>query len=207
MIAVSIMAILAAAHPGGASGDARVTLSKFMRCVMNRHEYKILPLLERPVGALREPNWAALADDDCLEVSGSLKFAPMLMRGEIYNILYRKEFGGTQPVTSFAGAPQINYPFADPVPSDSKDANTYKLEMALGDCTARAQPEEARSLVMSDVESSEEQSAVQALVPAISACLPKGQTLNMNKSTIRAFVAESLYRLTVAKRNLSHAQG
>ena len=207
MIAVSIISMFIAAPPSASNGEARRVMSGFISCIINREAYKIRPLLDHPVGEAPTPNWAALADAGCLEYSGSLKFASMLMRGGIYNALYKEDFGKAEPVVNFEDVPRITYPFASSDSPNSKEADTYRLEMVLGDCIARAQPQESRSLVLSDVESPQEQSAVQALLPAISSCLPKGQTLTMNKSTIRGFVAEALYRLTVAKRNLSHAQG
>ncbi|KKC27688.1 hypothetical protein [Sphingomonas sp. SRS2] len=64
-------------------------------------------------------------------------------------------------------------------------------EMAV--CAAEQNPGGIRTLIATSPESGDELSAVQALSPTLSPCLPQGATLKANRQSLRAALAEALY--------------
>ncbi|MEO7276985.1 MAG: hypothetical protein ABIW33_03050 [Sphingomicrobium sp.] len=69
-----------------------------------------------------------------------------------------------------------------------------------GECVVRMDQANALVLLNSSPTSSAEEAAIAALAPAMGQCIPEGQSLALNKESIRGNVAENYYRLAVAPR-------
>jgi hypothetical protein len=80
-----------------------------------------------------------------------------------------------------------------------RDLATRTLSL-YGECVARADPAGALALVLSDASSREEAAAFTRLQPALSSCLVKGTTIQLDKAAIRGSIAMNLYRLAKAPR-------
>lgn len=204
MIAFALAALLA--DPGAEQPDRmRRVVGAFAECLVNRAGYRLRPLLELPVGAgATVKAWVGLDPSaSCLREANQesddlqLHFKPYLMRGPVYEELYRKDFGRAA-IADIAGVPSVVYPHG---PAESSEAQRYRLAMTIGDCVVRAAPEASRALLFTGVTSPAEQSAMAAVVPHMSGCLPAGQTMKFSKVIVRGMIAEPIYRLTVAKRS------
>lgn len=63
----------------------------------------------------------------------------------------------------------------------------------MGACAADVDPAGVRSLLATTAETAEEKGAIGALAPTLGACLTAGATLNANRQSLRAALAEALY--------------
>ena len=133
---------------------------------------------------------------------GTLHFKSALIRGPIFEYLYQADFKKRKDLGGLSDAPLVVYPF--PITYGQKPSK-YQITMEIGDCVVRAQAEGARALIATQVETAEERAALKNIAPAISQCLPAGQTIRFSASAVRSMVAEPLYRLTKAKFGLRHA--
>ena len=88
------------------------------------------------------------------------------------------------------------------------DANAPKLDalagsqaslvqLRLGECLAQTQPDVVAAFVRSQPASSEEATALQAVVPFVPTCLDKNVTLKATRSSLRLALAFALYRRTI----------
>lgn len=65
-----------------------------------------------------------------------------------------------------------------------------------GQCVVAAQPMAVRALADAVPGSPDERAAIGVLKPALGPCLPNSSTMRLDKPTLRAVLAESLYMLT-----------
>ncbi|WP_426258679.1 hypothetical protein [Sphingomonas sp. DC1600-2] len=185
-------------------GEARKTMMAFAACLQNRAGFKLRKILDLPVGAkATRDRWRSLLDEGCLDIEGTLRFQPNVMRGAFYEIIYRMDFGKFPAVVTFDDVAPIAYPVSQE--DQYRDGAKYRLEMEVGDCMVRADPAAARTLILTDVESDQETASIKALVPVVSKCMDAGRTVTLSTSIMRGLAAEALYRLSVAKRNAPHA--
>ena len=204
---LALLAVIAATAGSASVDEPRRTMAAYTTCLANRLGYKLRPVLDMPVGSSEtNARMIALNDSGCLPVENvgaiSLKFKPVLMRGGLFEAFYIKDFAAVAAAT-FDDVPTIAYPAGDV--SKNAEAARYNVQMDIGDCVVRKAPAEARSLLVTEVASGAEGAAVTALVPALSACAMKGQTVSLSKSIVRGMIAEPLYRLTAAKRKMTNA--
>ena len=165
----SSMAFVMAAPGSGASQVARQKLKPFMeRCFTTSVDQFI-------VGEI------------------SMTIQPTMARGVIAEALYRLQFADRPQPTKHISIP----PFltASTVPASERDeAIVYEFAQ----CVTDANPASVRALILSKIGSHEEQSAISALMPSLSPCLYKGQTLKTDRLAFRARLAGSLYRWSVS---------
>lgn len=67
-----------------------------------------------------------------------------------------------------------------------------------GDCMAAAEPMKVDALIRTDMESRAENAAIGALQPAMGPCLWNGQTIAFSRESLRAALADALYRKAIA---------
>ena len=204
---LAFFALLAAQVSPAGADEPRQTMATYTACLVNRLGYKLRAALDMPVGSSdTNTTMTTLNDPDCLPgdyIGGiSLKFKPILMRGGLFEAFYIKDFGNAAAAT-FDDVPLIIYPAGNA--SSNVEAARYSLQMDIGDCVVRKAPAEARTLLNTKVASGAEGAAITALVPALSACATKGQTVSLSRSIVRGMIAEPLYRLTAAKRKMTNA--
>jgi hypothetical protein len=126
----------------------------------------------------------------CLRLRDGLATSPLLLRGALAESLYEAQFA-QPPAAATAlldGAAAAEH--ADVAPAFS-----------LAQCAAAQQPALVRSLLAADPESAAEGQALQALNPVFSQCVTAGTRVNVDRGSIRALLAESLYRWAVVQRD------
>ena len=194
----------------GTDAHARVSAARFATCLVRHGARSWRAVLKEPVGGegwmarfQRNLDSVCLRDYRAENVQGvtvmSLSFTPLLLRGNMFDALYRIDFGAKPAVASFDAIPALVYPVADG--AEETVAQPYLVNMALGDCVARKAPGEARAFLLTEVASAAETAALQALAPAFAACVPAGAELALTRSKARAALAEPLYRLTQGQVN------
>ena len=170
---------------------AQVTMNRYMACVVQRQRGKAERYVALPSGS---PEARALvpvlASYECLD-SGELRFQPRLMRGGIYEALYRADFGRLPPGDLSARAP-VTY-----VAVGEDDPQRAAL-LAFGDCVSRADAKGSHALLLSAPAGKAEGDAIAALMPALNACLSQGATVRFSRPSLRGVVAETTYRIAKA---------
>lgn len=131
--------------------------------------------------------------DQFLSGQVSMTIQPTMVRGVIAEALYKLQFAGRpQPTSHVSAAPII--PAATVDPSNREEAIVYDFAQ----CVTESDPSAARSLVLSKIDSHEEQAAIAAITPSLSPCLYRGDTLKADRLTLRTRLAEALYRWSVS---------
>ena len=169
------------------AGVARKVMEQFAVCTY-RNQAKLVEkrVLTPVVGA--HPDMSGIARSECLNY-GELRFDPVIFRGSLFAVMYRKRFA--QMVPNVATAPVVKY---------QDDPNTlYSVSMRFADCVVRSDPGNADLLVRAFPVTKAEADALKAIMPAMSACISKGRSSSMHKSTLRGFIVESLFKLSSAK--------
>lgn len=85
----------------------------------------------------------------------------------------------------------------------SDEYRTASFDYQLAACLTYSQPSLAAAVVMSEPDSPAEQSAFSDLTPHVSACVPRGSTLNFAKTWLRLRLATSLYLRAPAEKQRS----
>lgn len=170
---------------------ARITMARYAECVVRGSRARVDQYLQTfPGTAVAREQGVKLAADTCLS-TGGLTFREPLLRAQIYQVLYRRDFRDGAAV-NISAVPQIDYGIGRP-PQGFDQAVALRN---FGDCVVRANPDQARALVLSNPTSNGETKAFQALMPFFSGCLPKDSTVEFSKSVLRGIVGETLYRLS-----------
>jgi hypothetical protein len=137
-----------------------------------------------------------LAASECLTY-GSLTMPYAVMRGAMFRAAYRIEFRHPPAQLGEKGVD-----FSAFVTDATKPASRrYLALMDFAQCVVRADPAGSDAVLRSQVGSSEEKRAVDALVPKLGPCLLAGLTLNTNKGNIEALLSEALYREAQASQS------
>lgn len=182
------------AVPGNTSLRGEAEAQRVMRayavCVLLRYRSRVEAFLATPPAseeALRVGT--RIATGECLH-DGELRFKELLFRGGLYEALYERDFRRA-PARDVSAAPPIDYA------AGGAAADQVALRL-FADCTARANPDAARSLILSAVGSGAENAAFAALGEALGGCLVAGERVAFSRPVLRGVIAEALYRLSQA---------
>lgn len=191
----------AAQTPGRGPIAARVTLEGYAACIVDRSEGRARKLVDLPVNSADyRTTLKNMYDgvDECIS-DAQLTMSSRLLRGGMFIALYIRDYKGNA-ISSFAPEVDSGYRalYGEKVPDD---VYTVLAMEQFGECVARADPAQARSLTLSYPGSEQEKNSVTALLPRLSACVPHGETIEFSRTTVKGAVAEGLYRLTRAAKN------
>jgi hypothetical protein len=135
--------------------------------------------------------------DSCLEgYEATVRFSDNVLRGSLFEAAYRSKFAGSAPANF---GPEIRTGFTETYsqPYSSAARRHIALE-GLGECVVRADPAGARALVLSTPETASEAKAITVVKGSLSGCLASGQKAELSQPSLRAMLAEALYRLSMA---------
>jgi hypothetical protein len=190
------------------TSHARKSAADFAKCVIRGEKERWLARLDKPFGSaqsLAALSEAVTHEQSCVNFGvAKLRFPPVLLRGLVFEALYVSDFGRLPTVESFEGAAPISYPFADE--QYLEPAIQYRVMMTLGDCVVRHSPAAARAMILTRVETANEKAAIDPLRLALASCIEQGVQLKLTRTTVRAALAEPLYRLTKAPRTAAPAK-
>jgi hypothetical protein len=217
------------AEPLGSSTEAdlstketRAVVHSYASCVVKRQPVKAAEAIQRNVDnstMLRE--YPKLFDGDCLSAGPTqviqARFGGDLYRYAIADALVRRDLAAfTQ--NDFTAVPRLDHREpTEPSQVDRKGKKlsakayqaaltSYKKSHAFsylskyGECVVRVDPAAAQALLLTKPDAADEAVRFKALVPALSTCLPGGQTLKFGKVALRGTIAVNYYRLATAPR-------
>jgi len=172
-------------------------VTEFSRCIATSEPKVATKMLSYPLSAPEQSVALRRAVDDlehCLnyDVTSSRISAPetlMLISG-MAEELFRAGYGGRN-VTTLVGS------------SAAKPRNVNE-DVAL--CVVRSNPVAARELIDTAPGSAGEKAVIAQIAPQLGSCIPQGQTLAVNRVTVRAWVAAGLY-LAASNLNPGAANG
>lgn len=171
---------------------AQVTMNRYMGCVVQRSRAQAERYVALPVGSPEARKLVpSLASAECLS-AGELRFKPSLMRGGIYEALYRLDHGRTAP-SDLAGRAPVDYQAGMAAGSSPQLAL-----LAFGDCVTRADPKGVHALLLSAPATKAEGRAVSDLLPSLNACVSRGLAVRFSRPVLRGVVAETTYRVAKA---------
>lgn len=125
--------------------------------------------------------------------TSQMEIQPALARGVIAEALYRLQFARRpQPTGPVSVAPVLSASQRDP--RDLHAGIVYDFAQ----CITDANPSAVRALALSKIGSQDEKAAFAAIVPAMAPCLYKGQTVQIDRLSLRFRLDEALYRWSVA---------
>ena len=194
--------------PAQASGPAsRVDVLRAAGCATGRDTEAADALLatapfsgderERAVRMLRSAQ-------RCLHSATPIATSAMMFRGAVAETLYEARFA--QPATALSPAAAAA-PFFQPANvAGHENAAILTTHFQVAQCAAPAQPALVRALLATEPGSAEESTALEALYPALGACVPPGSVppgtqLGIDRAAIRGMLAEGLYRWSVVQRD------
>jgi len=203
-----------AGQPGAAQSGvpestkhAEAYLAEFANCVVAQKSHaapvgRFLRVIPDSAGFY--PASMKAADLHCLDAaarrSGSvleMRMQPATFRDALYPALYRRDFARQGPVMAIATAAPALLSAEFDGDLATLPAN-YRIQRALGDCVARASPAGAHALLMATPYDRREDEAVAMLRPALAGCVVQGQTVRLDRATLRAVVGEAAYKLARA---------
>jgi hypothetical protein len=125
-----------------------------------------------------------------------IRFKAELFRASLYTALYQREFGRLGSPEVFAVLPlNVDAEFDAP---PAAIPTTVLFTRMLGDCVARADAAAVHALLLTRIDSKEEQPALDRVVPRLADCLPAGRQLKFSRTMLRGYLAEALYKLRKA---------
>lgn len=147
---------------------------------------------EHAVRALR-------AGERCLRLRQPIASTALLLRGAMAETLYETQFA--DPAVP-RDPPAAAAPLFRPDAATSRDdAASLAPSFALAECAAGREPATVRALLASEPATDSESAALQLLNPVFVQCVTPGTSLNVDRASIRAILAESLYRWSVVQRD------
>lgn len=179
---------------------ARVVLQKFAECLNARRTGTVERFLALPVDTEEyrkmERGLFSNVGDTCLSGSGEFQFSDGLLRGALFEAVYRKRFKGKVPVLasprSFNGAAAV---YAQPL---SSAASRHLDLQSFSECVVAADATSAREFILSSPETAREAGNIANLSAKMGPCLAAGQKGGFSKTSLRGLIAEALYQLSAS---------
>ncbi|MEA2999033.1 MAG: hypothetical protein QOK17_866 [Sphingomonadales bacterium] len=210
--------------PAGAKsrdGEARAIMNRFAACTVQRRPEFARRFVLTPGVRPSPSDLQKVAPSECLWRAGEdvsqLRMRDALYRGALAEQLIRAEMAGAAIIDP-ASLPALEWPAPEsPSAVDERGRRLtaaaqkerelgYAVALAddyvmrLGECVVRADPGGSRAAVLTEMDSAEELARLKAMAPTIAGCVARGQTLKFNRTTLRAALAVSYYRLAAAVR-------
>lgn len=177
---------------------AQKAAEDFGTCLLSRERERMAKLIDLPVDSAE---YAKLFDamfgrtDQCLS-DGTLKISELMLRGALFQALYRRDFSGD---TELRFDPTVQTGYRDLYKAELSDkARMYVSLENFGECVSRADPYGVRALVLSRPGSSAESAALTQLHPRLAGCVVQGNQVRFSRANLKGILAEGLYRLSRA---------
>lgn len=169
----------------------RLVMAQFARCVTDRHYAGVSRAVASPSGLTFDGEVRRLATADCLD-DGMMSFKPTAIRGPLFKELYVRRMEAKARGRTW-GPVVSKIDLGDTGGTDDV-ARARAGTLAFGSCVAQRNETVARRIVLTPTASADQDAAIQAITPDLSACLAHGSQLRMGKAFIEAILAEVLYR-------------
>jgi hypothetical protein len=205
------------------SKQIRPLIQGYADCVVKRQPAKASEAVLSTVDndALLK-NYQMLIIGDCLvqqtHASSQMRFKGDLYRYALAEALFKRELAA-QPAPDLSAAPKLEHPDPgpEPQPIDAKGRKlskrkyeealqqyrqqvTFAFLASYGECVVRQAPAQARALLLTKPDSSEETGRFGQLHPVLAACMPEGHTISFGRVALRGSIAINYYRLAHGAR-------
>jgi hypothetical protein len=181
------------------SDDSRKILNDYAACTIDESRKRVEEFLAMaPGSAEAEQLLLKVAINSCL-LNGSMTLNSSAYRAAAYDVLYHLDFKKHAPL-DFSSVTPIEY-VQRGKGMTAEDAAGQSVLRKLADCAVRHGPSDARQLVLAPIGSVAETSALGPLTPHLSACMTNDVTLKFSKFTLKGYIGEALYRLSIAARS------
>lgn len=192
--AILAAAAVAASSPASAGTNLHDRSREIAICLAQSSPIAAERILELPRGAVADTTQIAMVarqgGDACLG-SNSSDLDPTIVRGGIAETLYKRDFSELPGLKDTSGAAillQTQTPSA-------------RMQYWFAQCLARAAPASTDRLVRSPTGSPAEREMITELAPRWPKCLPSGYQVRLNRSDLRALLAQGLYLAVVSDRD------
>jgi hypothetical protein len=193
----------AAKEKAEAEAMGRKVLADYAECVVQAQPSLARKYVLTPVGErMPEDEFRKVMGPRCLGfLRGKLRMRYQQYRAALAERLITVELKGRGPIDPAAKPALIWTEPKAPTRDDETTREGYSMAVAemymgkLGECIVRANPGAAQALLATKISDAAELTAFRALSPAIPACVPTGETLKLNRATLREAIAISYYRL------------
>ncbi|MEA3039410.1 MAG: hypothetical protein QOE79_1923 [Sphingomonadales bacterium] len=181
---------------------ANEVLKTFADCVVKTKPSQAYALLMTPPDSPQQTRAVSAIVgkyNSCLKYEGQMELSPILFRGAIAESLWRATAAGRTLVPAEA-SPRDSERFeaalraGSPTVARSSEWPALLLGRWMAFCAVRADPAAVDRLLWTGLGTAEELAALNALRPALAACLTRNQTIQTNRITTRALLAEALYQ-------------
>jgi len=197
--------------------DSREVMRDFSRCMAKHHAKEATAIVNWDPTDQTPEGFSRLFKSDCLPRGG---ISGLEMRGKLTHYRYalaeallHRAYDDAMPAGVATAEPLKHpaIPAGAPLPVRWRgDAAGWQEQVALsqayayvsafGECLVRTAPDRAWALLKTEVVSKGEQAALEALAPAMSGCVSKGQQVELNKFNVRGSIALNFYRLAMTTR-------
>lgn len=181
-----------------ADAEFRRQLQPYAECLVGRANAELGVFLDEGIGgrgAAQRAKRLAASVPGCARPRGKSRAEAILLRGAIFDALYRRDFGGAAPPASLADVMPMRY--GGKPSSDVVLATMLLGVFAVFDCAVRNDPRRAAAILAHPPESEQEAAAFAGLAPALSGCQPAGRTqIEFTASFARPYLSEILYTLS-----------
>lgn len=158
---------------------------------------------------------AGLAARGGIATRARLRLPDVMIRWAIAGALFDRD-AAKMTQTNFAAVPQLAYEMPFPIRTTTKDGDPIPSERIaeqqkrfdekasdvaiakVGECVARTDGAGTRAALLTPIDTAAELGALKALAPALSNCLPKGQTIGFDRMSLRGSLAVAFYRMASA---------
>lgn len=192
----------------GNVADAELAMSILARCVANRRQsllqawFATLPGSREETALLQRQtdDMSLCLDDDRLVMdSRALRFQPASLRRPVALALVESGISrAPEEAPIDRGAePWFVAPFEALAEGSQVDRGALVLQ-DFGHCVVLAAWRDARGLFMTRSGSTEENAAVQRLMPSLGPCLAEGVTINVTRRNLRLILAEPFHQIVTA---------
>jgi hypothetical protein len=179
-------------------------LRDFARCILQRNQAGSTALIVhsdpatvdlRAAGMDEKTVGKTLHLEDCLgqqmnadDNAMAFQFSPVRLR----SLLQEEAYLAAHPVAP-TPPPAMTEAIGRTFVSGPEDLPRAKALAAFADCLSFADPINADALVRATAGSVAEQAALAAITPSLGKCVVQGQSVKLNRATVRAFAADGLW--------------
>ena len=164
LVALIMGSVAAPVAAAPADAGARLAMVSYADCLMQHAPNYVERFLRLPPESraaqqmiVHRPREVCITGDD-------VSFGPMGLRGSLYDLMYRRNYGGVGATSGTAGHRLYCLARRRPMPPPSAAHADYLI---FADCVIRANPAAARAVMASEPASPEEGGAFSTLKPAM----------------------------------------
>ncbi|WP_435417499.1 hypothetical protein WAB17_11560 [Parerythrobacter aurantius] len=180
-------------------------LSRQATCLSEKRTEKVDRLLDSAASApgFDKPARQLFNDEVCTRTDFRLQYDALTFRHALaasrYNALY------PSPSGTEVDAERLRWAASSDQSLGGEGSEIVLRKLGL--CVLQYGPDKAHALVVSPLRSVEEKSAMAELLPSLGRCMPPGEQMGMNRTSLRGMLADALRSYRLAEMGVSISNG